>query len=76
MIVDQQKSLMAKLNNDLGRYLKSCARQPLVRNAQIAIVKDNPEGVKTILAAGEEACRKAEFSSRRARVTPRRWTAR
>ena len=28
---------------------------------QIAIVKGNPAVVKTILAAGEEACRKAEF---------------
>ena len=61
MIVDQQKSLRAKLNNDLGRHLKSCVQQPLVRNAQIEIVKDNPAVVKTILAAGEEACRKAEF---------------
>ena len=61
MIVDQQKSLMAKLNDDLGRHLKSCAQQPLVRNAQIAIAKDNLAGLKTILAAGEEACRKAEF---------------
>merc|ERR1719456_981777 len=58
MIIDQQNALMAQLNYDLDMHLKSCAEQLAVLDAQIAIVKDDLAVVKTIISAGEEACKK------------------
>merc|ERR1719163_2191461 len=58
MIIDQQNVLLAQLNADLEAHLQSCAEQLAIKDAQIAIVTDDLNVVKTIISAGEEACKK------------------
>jgi len=58
MIIDQQNVLLAQLNEDLEAHLRSCAKQISIVQAQIDIVADDLKVVKTIIAAGEEACKK------------------
>merc|ERR550514_1815951 len=57
MIIDQQNVLLAQLNADLEAHLTSCAQQLAILDAQIAIVQDDLNVVKTIISAGEEACK-------------------
>merc|ERR1719238_1702697 len=56
-MIDQQNVILAQLNADLEAHLKSCAQQLAILDAQIAIVQDDLNVVKTIISAGEEACK-------------------
>jgi len=59
MNIDEQNAILAELNEQLDAHLLSCAKQIAIIKAQIAIVEDDLKVVKTIIEAGEEACKGA-----------------